>query len=650
MICRYRLNANGKILTFGNECLKNWSEISYALKRNGYGGVVRSFSSAFQFVGEAYNIVLGAYLSEYLNAKVTISVYTINDNHSYSLLYKARLDYGTMRLTDNSVEINSFDNSFASVIKAKKSTKYEYDMDAIAEAETLLYDGMNMRNRLVYMVPKTSAGTEENPSVIDTALINCNFASNGLVLPMYVKESDYTVKRSISYGDTQYASNAFSNLPSDYFILCESDATVHVRMSFTMTNSFIEKGSHIARLMKVDASGASTIIQESMNTFDDTTLSKVLSVSIDRDIPLKQGDRLLMVIGFSLKIGVETEGYMIVRGFNCEIEWIDRILPVTMRVIKPATLLNSLLSSMNETEEQITGEIDMEGDVRLERAMILPSESAKRLTKAKVSTSFSQFCSWMESVFGYVYVQDGNVIRFLHRDKLFPSGEAVSMEGMTNNVEFSVNDSLIYSSVKAGCKKEEYDTENGHDEFHWTAEYDTGVTIKESALEFISPYRCDAYGIEFLAEGESSSSPTVIFFVAAFLQNGSYVLDRSAVVDGVDQKETIFNAMYSPRSFLEANKKYIGVCADSLKFVSSEGNSDVSIDGVKESALFVCPERLFTVGLLSFETVDGADYNTSAMLSVTKNGKTYIGYMNERTCKYGRYEGMKYELLINRIE
>ena len=54
---------------------------------------------------------------------------------------------------------------------------------------------------------------------------------------------------------------------------------------------------------------------------------------------------------------------------------------------------------------------------------------------------------------------------------------------------------------------------------------------------------------------------------------------------------------------LEANKAYIGACTNMLKF-TSDGNSDVSIDGVKETDDFSIPERLFTVSEVEVETGD----------------------------------------------
>lgn len=649
MIIRYRLNTGGQVITFGNECLKNWQEISYAIKRSDYGGVVRSFSGTFQFTGEAYRLIVGAYMSEYLSAYTTISVYTLNENQSYSLLYKARLDYGTMRMSDNVVELNSFDDTIASLIKAKKSTKYEYRISELAESDELNYDGMDIKNRVDFVCGGLAT---EMPGI--TIIDKYSITSGGHVLPMYYTYTDYMVKRSIKYADVEEMEKAWTdeNVPlGTYFIRCESDATVHLYMKFNMQASVeMLSGNHVVKIVRKSANGTATIVTEQSNTFNEaTTLGRALSFHFDGDIPMKAGDELYTVIGVA---GTYSEAVLsiVISYFSCSVTWFDRILPVTMSVIKPVKLLRRLLTSINETDAEITGEIDSEGDDRLNNTMILPSESARLLSDGKLSTSFSDFSKWMESVFGYVYRIDGNTVRFVRRESLFDNSTVVDIEDGVNEVDMSVNDSCIYSMVKVGYSKEDYDTENGKDEFHWEEEYDTGINIKESTLELMSPYRADAYGIEFLAEGESPSKTTELFFVGVNYSDGRYNLDRSVNVQGVVSPSTMFNVMFSPRSFIEANKSYIAVCCDSLKFASSTGNSDVIINGTRETALFPLGERLFTAAVLNFDTFSAIDHKDDCLIKVKKNGMTYTGYMNEKTCKYGQYEGTKYELLIKSIE
>lgn len=69
------------------ECIKNWDEINISLKRNDFSGIIRSFSSKFEFTEYAYSLLLNEYRINYLNANAQIEVYTFDNNKSKKYLY-----------------------------------------------------------------------------------------------------------------------------------------------------------------------------------------------------------------------------------------------------------------------------------------------------------------------------------------------------------------------------------------------------------------------------------------------------------------------------------------------------------------------------------------------------------------------------------
>ena len=87
-------------------------------------------------------------------------------------------------------------------------------------------------------------------------------------------------------------------------------------------------------------------------------------------------------------------------------------------------------------------------------------------------------------------------------------------------------------------------------EFRFTTEYSTGITITDNVYELISPYRADAYGIEFLVQkrGKDTTddeSDNDVFFVGANLTGKEYKLIRTGWdVSGVLDPKTMFNSMY----------------------------------------------------------------------------------------------------------
>ena len=298
----------------------------------------------------------------------------------------------------------------------------------------------------------------------------------------------------------------------------------------------------------------------------------------------------------------------------------------------------------------------------LERTYIMAAESARGIPKAKIYTSYKKFCEWMEAEFGYVPVINENTVTFMHRDKLYSSTVVKDLGTEINDYEFSVNDSLIYSSVKVGYDKQDYDSINGRDEFRFTNEFSTGLKLTDNTLSLISPYRADAYGIEFLVQkrGEDTTdndSDNDVFFVEC---DDSVPVDQPLLLyrpytenqlSGLLSPDTMFNLNYSPRFMLEANKKYIGACTNLLKFASSDGNSDVSIDGVKETDDFSIPERLFTVSEVEIETSDiGVPNDLVGLISFDNKGETITGYIKQLKINIGKEQATNYSLIVKNVE
>ena len=222
-----------------------------------------------------------------------------------------------------------------------------------------------------------------------------------------------------------------------------------------------------------------------------------------------------------------------------------------------------------------------------------------------------------------------------------------------------MNDSLIYSSVKVGYDKEDYDSVNGRDEFRFTNEFSTGLNLRYNTLSLISPYRADAYGIEFLVQkrGEDTTdndSDNDVFFVSCDQDGVNLKLYRAytpSQLSGLLSPETMFNFQYSPRFMLEANKKYIGSCTGMLKFTSSDGNSDVAIDGVKETDDFSIPERLFTVSEVEVETSDiNSPDDLLGLVSLNNRGRTVIGYIKQIKSYIGKAKSSSYTLIVKDIK
>ena len=375
------------------------------------------------------------------------------------------------------------------------------------------------------------------------------------------------------------------------------------------------------------------------------------------DIKMANGDMLFFVL---TAIGATRFdfAYPVADPRYINISFMGRDETISINVVKPISLLNRLLKSINGGKEGVTCEIASGVDSRLDNTLIVAAESIRGLEKAKIYTSYTKFTKWMEAEFGFVPVINDNKVSFVHRDSLFTDVEIKDLADQWNDFTYSVNASLIYANVKAGYDKQDYDSVNGRDEFRFTNEYTTGHTLTDNVLDLISPYRADAYGIEFLAakRGEDttdSDSDNDIFFVGASVIGGEYKLIRGGnySITGVISPESMFNVMYAPRFMIEANKKYIGVSASLLAFASSNGNSDIVINGVAETEDIPINESDFTIGEVSVETGDvDVPVDLKGYISLTHHGEVYKGYISKSDFNYGKSETVKYILIIKSIE
>lgn len=617
--------------------LVNWADVKMSFKRSDYDGVVRSFSTKFEFANGAYSLLLKEYLSNYLNSSATLVFYTRNNSWLLNEKFRCALDYSTFTYNDTTCEINAVDNSLASLIKAKKGTQYEYPVSELKESQPLYYDRLEMTSEIQWTIP-----IEDNISKD----IYVDKTDRAYVIPLYLIKSEIATKNVVEAKDQEERVSEKGYPGEDDYCLKyigKSSLKIHVKARFTIS-------------MPIGTEGYLSFGTGDRYSFNSN--AQIQLINIDREYTIGTAiEAISMYVYFEkIPLAFQMGIYDIVTPFT--IDFMSRDTSVNIDVIKPIALLNRLLRSINNEKDGVTGEISIPNQdafTGIKNAMIVPAESIRGLNKAKIYTSYTKFANWMSSEFGFVPVISDNKVTFVHRNTLFQDKEIKNLKDGTTDLEYNINAGLVYSRLKVGYDKQDYDSVNGRDEFHFTNEYTTGVTLTDNVLEMISPYRADAYGIEFLVakrgeETTDSDSDNDVFFVGASLSGGKYQLIRWNIA-GVISPSTMFNAMYSQRHMIEANAGYIAAFAKELIFASSDGNSDVKINGIRETADITLGDNLFTVGELSVETGDlETPSDLSGYIRIEKNGHVYKGYVKSASYNFGRAESVKYSLIVRSIE
>lgn len=664
--------------------LANWEDVALSFKRENYDGVVRSFSTKFQFANSAYSLLVGEYLKDYLNASASIVYYTRNNSWLWNEVFRCALDYSTFSYNGTTCEINAVDDSLAALIKAKRGTQYEYAVSGMKDRYPLYYDGIIMSAYAKWEWQGTDDGNGK--FYVDYAHDDKSGTVNqwGQVA-VYISGSEFPFTNRVEAYDGGVAVTQFKNgsdismeQREQYVIfrnISDDPITIHVNINLhlhveipgesdndsTNTTFFFMHGR------PTQDGGYESVSSDSYTK--GMPNGELTVLSLDKDITLSKND----FISAHFFIGAS------VRVYQLESESADDVFEITtsmrnkMQVIdtvKPLTLLNRLLQSMNGGAPGISCSIASGVDSRLDKTMLLAAESIRGLDNAKMYSSYNQFCEWMSAEFGFVPVVDDGTksVSFVHRDSLFKDVLIKDMGSEVTDFEFEVDDSMIYSRFRVGYEKVDYDSVNGRDEWRFTTSYTTGVNLTDTSLDLISPYRSDAYGIEFLAakRGEETTdddSDTDLFMAGVYVpsyQAGDvpihatwYELIRGGdyPVSGVISPGTMFNVMYSQRYMIAANEAFLGAFAKVLEYASSDGNSEVSVGGIPVSSDVSVGKKLFTVGKLSFTTGDvEKPSDLSGYLTVSKNGHLYKGYVESASYSYGREKAVDYELIVKEIE
>mgnify|MGYP000774395289 FL=1 len=486
--------------------LENWDEVKASFKRNDYDGVIRTFSNKFSFAGDARKLLLKQYDEDYLNASASIIISTRNNSWLYNERFSCALNFSTLQDNGRILQINAVDDSVASMIKAKRGTQYEYPVEEVKSPIPLVYDGLELSESAKWLSTGDIYNGEIGDLLDNDKYVYANFSSNWQPMQLYTEATDINIGNATEILDQSYMAFQDQYLDGDGNVAdgYKDENTIvtalkSVKLSVDINFNFFIRYQSLAwgsahgvalRLAKIGTDNKTTtvIIEHFWTTPEETLQEKEYSEHFD--VPLDKGEKLVLMCKLECTLiggGSARVYYPMSSDSRVTVSWKNRINPVEMDVIKPDTLLNRLLKSINGEKDGLTGVIEGTGDRRLDNCMLLAAESARKIPGAKIYTSFTKFANWMSYVFGYAYDISGNTVTFRHRSKYF-SDDVVKRIDDLSDYEMKVNSALVYSRIRIGFDKQDYDTANGKDEFRFTNEYTTGVTMTDNSLEMISPY------------------------------------------------------------------------------------------------------------------------------------------------------------------
>lgn len=435
MLTRYILHISNEDYILADDDLKNWDAIKCSYKRSSYDAIVRSFTSEFEFVNRAAELVMSAYMQDMFNAVASIEVQTITDKWEWETRFTCPLDFSTISWEQGVVKISALDNDVAALIKANKSTTYEFLVGSeIPTWKSLMYDRIIMQETATYEFTDAyeqyedssditiRVVNEEHPVV---GLINSEICVNGLVEfvddqgadpSTYVIKAHKDVVVTLNY-DLAYRSDKTTYSSIFSILHCNSVGdrlAEDVMMQASATGKIYVNASSVDELPDVKDSETHNryAVIGGMVWVEGYTEWRSTNKTPEEYFTLGNSGtyRYSMSVGDVLKvIASSTNIYNKTRLCRNKMEftWKSRGDKCDIDTIKPATLARKLLQKISDGGVKIGAEIS-DYDPRLDTTLIVAAESARGIPNAKIYTSFSDFCTWMEVTFGYVYkIVDG---------------------------------------------------------------------------------------------------------------------------------------------------------------------------------------------------------------------------------------------------
>lgn len=600
----------------------NWEDVKIDYNRDDLKGVYIDVTNSIDFDGEAYNLLSNLYETYSFNANAIFVINLRNDVldgtntlWTYTELKRVDLDFSTFKKTDYIISLNAKSNSLADLIKANKSTVYDIPISELS-SNGFQYDRLEMNNTLdaIPIVHDYSIQTENiNEYRYYLAAGHEEFGHTAYIIPFSNSGNSEINDANIVYLDD----NNFISIrkPTKAYITVSFDVTFEIVYSNLYIGIGIVKGNIENTITAIKLDTITNHFEPYTHTF---TLDKTL---IDTSEDCK------LILWFQNAMDTITAT---IKNVNFKLNYNSRGVTEWFDVVELPILLSKLINKIAGTGYTATINTGLANDIRLASA-----ESIRGFSIPKFHTSFEQFYNSMRAVFGLEYDISGNTIAFKPRSDLFKDTKAIDITDVTD-LELSVNTSHIYSSLKIGFKKIDYNKVNGKDEFRFTNEFSSGVTVSTKKLELISDYRADAWGIEFLVQsrGEDTTddqSDNDVFFLDCATVGSTLVPSRTIPITGVISPTTMFNVIFSPRQCLLRNASYLGVSSNLYKFASSEGLSNIAINSVYENSDVTISNKLFLPDLLEFKVgeISALPSEKDGYVEFIYNGITYQGYIKE---------------------
>lgn len=526
MLCKFYLHLNSYVVTVGDgDCydvsndVTNWQQLKQSYTRKNLGGVVKNYGSKIEFTGKAYELLVELWRSQYVHARAAFAIHVIDNSWEYHEAWQCPLDFATLTYDGHKVSVNCTEVSAASLIKSNGGTKSSYSVSALRSEYRLLYDRVVSKNVAQFMFTGEST---ENPN--ETKVVSGNSTYYYFNLPFYRVDDGSSVSPTNTQIMLQNQEEDLVSGISTYFLTAEEDCSVtfdfrglKIRVA---ANGRTGVEGRVRFALRRHRYAAYPIYEQD---FKYVTLNEEweLECDINATVNIPAGERISLEVQtycysdfaeawttFDLRDG----DIIYMTNAKGSIIWNSRGTPVDVDVIEPSTLLHRILRTVADGKAYIDGEISATvggvANARLAGTKMLAAESMRGFDDAQIHTSFNQFASFMEAVFGYVYRIDRLVRDRVDFDSIieYSAVEGKLIDGysgtVVDSIHFVRNKGMFVGRLESEDKYSrlfvDYDDymrilEMARDDGSWTEVLELPVFVDEDGVAYM--YDIDAHNL-----------------------------------------------------------------------------------------------------------------------------------------------------------
>ncbi len=544
--------------------------IGQLARDNYYNGMLRTLSLPINFVFDGKSIIEAAFLKYSFEAEVILEVTQLNrKSFTYEEIYNSELDFSQYDNDGTTVSVILMDGGVSKLIKAKESTKFEYELTGL-DVVNMILPGVLFSESSQSIFNNESGPSDRFMPSIDLVI---NQTKSGFITVQNVEQQENISDESI-----------FST-SDNWFVKGNKDTPLMVKIS-----GFVKGKVGNNEYASIYIRNNSNVNIFQIARLEIQTVDFNVPFEFETDIPL---DTKLFIyartdnfpVGNQLEI---TEG-------DLNISYSAKSNPSNCKGIKAEDLYNRIIKRI---APKATAKFGLNFSNRWSNLIITSGNGIREIENAVIQSSFRDFFDTFNSIDSAGFGLDGGVL-IMETLYYFFRNASICNPLDAKSCSFTVATDYVANKILGGYNDGNTDDIDGQYEYNSLSEYSLPVTRIVNELDWRSRYRADQYGIEkirvdYVKKTNDTSSDNDVFMVDCYFDGTDYlpILGSSYTsVTGLPTNETgqgSYNLRITPKKNLLRHGGYIRSIMDKLgsryiDFASAGKNKELitisSVDG-----------------------------------------------------------------------